>query len=106
MRIYIFALMIFASQAFAQSEPNCEPVLQKQFAAIMNAQSGWKLLASDISVGSLVEGLYTVVASPKVGQKGSEYLVAIWGERDCRITSIVEAEEEKSSVNITWRQGR
>lgn len=37
----------------------------------------WQLQPSDISVGSLVTGLYTVVAGPKVGQTGSEYLVDV-----------------------------
>lgn len=99
------ALSMLLPFAASAGGVNCEPVLQKQFAAIMNAQSGWKLAASDISVGSLVEGLYTVVAGPKVGQTGSEYLVAIWGENDCRITSMVEASEEKSTVDIEWKQG-
>jgi hypothetical protein len=97
-------MAILSSQAFAQENQDCAPVLQKQFAAIMNAQSGWKLMPSDVSVGSLVEGLYTVTASPKSGQVGSEYLVAIWGEDDCRITSMVEAHDEKSVHDVVWKK--
>lgn len=103
--LILFAVSIFISQIAKAEEVNCEPILQKQFATIMNAQSGWELTPSDISVGSLVEGLYTVVAGPKAGQKGSEYLVAIWGEKDCRITSMVEANGEKSLVSIEWKEG-
>ena len=96
--------LLTVTTARAES-PNCEPILQKQFAAIMNAQSGWKLKASDISVGSLVEGLYTVVAGPKVPQKGSEYLVSIYSEKDCRISSMVESKDETAAFDVTWKKG-
>lgn len=105
MKTFISGLLILSTQAFAQA-PDCPALLKKQMATVMNVQSGWKLKPSDISVGSLVEGLYTVVAGPKAGQKGSEYLVAIWGEDNCRITSMVEAESETSLVDIRWKKGQ
>jgi hypothetical protein len=104
--VFVLVSSILLSFSANATELNCQAVLQKQFAAIMNAQSGWNLAASDISVGSLYEGMYTVSAGPKVGEKGSEYLVAVWGETDCRITSMVEAESETSTVDITWKKGQ
>lgn len=105
-KVIFLVLSMFLSIGAQASEIDCGPVLQRQFAAMMNAQSGWKLSASDISVGSLVEGLYTVVAGSKIGQPGSEYLVAIWGEKDCRITSMVESDSEKAAVSIEWKKGQ
>ena len=70
-QIFFISLSILLSVTAQASNVNCEPVLHSQFAAIMNAQSGWSLNSADISVGSLVDGLYTVVAKPKVGEKGS-----------------------------------
>lgn len=104
--LILIAFSISLSFAAQAEEINCEPVLQSQFAAIMNAQSGWKLTPADISVGAVVEGLYTVVAGSKSGQAGSEYLVAIWGEKDCRITSMVESFKESPKVTIDWKQGK
>ena len=103
MKNFILTLAFLLISQISFASPDCGPVLQTQFAAIMNAQSGWSFPPKHISLASLVSGLYTVVAGPQVGKPGSEYLVAIWGERDCLITSMVESKEEAPAVDIHWK---